>query len=69
MADDPRPKTADPSDLIGVEFTIAVALAVLLTLGAFFFIGPVVGVIVLLAGGGIGAYFVVRTLQATDIED
>jgi hypothetical protein len=38
------------SDLIGVELTLAFAVWLLIVLVAFFFIGPVVGLIVLAAG-------------------
>jgi hypothetical protein len=42
--------TREISDLIGVELTLALAAWFVLTLVAFFLIGPVVGLIVLFAG-------------------
>ena len=57
------------SDLIGAELTVAVMVWLLLVFAAFFFVGPVVGVIVL-AGGVIGFGWVfVSAIRRADTPD
>ena len=55
-----------PSDLIGIEVTLAVAVAFLAILGAFFFIGPVVGIIVLLVVVAIGITALVVAIRRAE---
>ena len=56
----PSDNTPPDSDLLGLEVTAIAALLVLGTLAAFFFIGPVVGILVLIAVGTLGAYLAYR---------
>jgi hypothetical protein len=60
---------ADVSDLIGVKLTLGLALWFLVVLGCFFFVGPVAGIIAIVAGivlGGILAVKVIRRADTTD---
>ncbi|MGI8462557.1 MAG: hypothetical protein ACR2OC_13150 [Solirubrobacterales bacterium] len=69
MADEDETGKIGPSELIGVEFTIAVAFAILIVLACFFFVGPVVGMIALIVSGLLGGYMVVRMISTAGIED
>ena len=60
---------ADVSDLIGVKLTLGLALWVLVVLGCFFFIGPVVGIIAIVAGIVIGAILAVGAVRRADTTD
>ena len=57
---------ADASDLIGVKLTLGLALWFLVVLGCFFFIGPVVGIIAIVAGIVIGAILAVGAVRRAD---
>ena len=57
---------ADVSDLIGVKLTLGLALWFLVVLGCFFFIGPVVGIIAIVAGIVIGAILAVGAVRRAD---
>ena len=57
---------ADVSDLIGVKLTLGLALWFLVVLGCFFFIGPVVGIIAIVAGIVIGAILAVGVIRRAD---
>ncbi|MGA8219547.1 MAG: hypothetical protein WB771_13375 [Solirubrobacterales bacterium] len=57
---------ADVSDLIGVKLTLGLALWFLVVLACFFFIGPVVGIVAILAGVVIGAILAVRAIRRAD---
>jgi hypothetical protein len=57
------------SDLIGVELTVAVTVWLLLMLAAFFFVGPVLGLI-LVAAGVIGfGWLFVSAIRRADTSD
>ena len=57
------------SDLIGAELTVAVMVWLLLVFAAFFFVGPVLGLIVLAAGViGFGWVFV-SAIRRADTPD
>lgn len=57
------------SDLVGVELTLAVTVWLLVTLACFFFVGVVVG-IVLVAAGVVGfGWYLVNAVRRADIED
>ncbi len=65
MSDEPR----EVSDLIGVEITVAFGVWFLLVLAAFFFIGPVVGLIALvigIVGFGWAAISAIRRADTSD---
>ena len=74
--DPPRQDTPSPesdgreiSDLIGLELTLALIVWFLLMLGAFFFIGPVVGLL-LVAAGVIGfGWALVSVIRRADTTD
>jgi hypothetical protein len=54
------------SDLIGVEVTLALMVWLLCVLVAFFFVGPVVGILVILAGIALGGFAAVRVIVRSD---
>ena len=56
------------SDLIGIPVVLGAILAFLAILVAFFFIGPVVGIIVVLAVVALAALLVVRFIRANELE-
>jgi len=56
------------SDLIGVEFTAAVGLWILAVLAAFFFVGPVVGIIAILVGIAAFGSWLVRTIGRSELD-
>ncbi len=57
---------ADVSDLIGVKLTLGLALWFLVVLACFFFIGPVVGIIAIVAGLAVGAILAVSVIRRAD---
>jgi hypothetical protein len=59
-------KGADVSDLIGVKLTLGLALWFLVVLACFFFIGPVVGIIAIVAGIVIGGILAVTLIRRAD---
>jgi hypothetical protein len=54
------------SDLIGVEVTLALIVWFVCVLVAFFFVGPVVGILVILAGVVLGGFAAVRVIVRSD---
>lgn len=64
-----EPGTAGPSDLIGLRLTLYLGVAILVVLAAFFFIGPVAGIIVLLAAVALGIAGVVAAIRRADVSD
>ena len=55
------------SDLIGIPVALGAIVAILAVFVAFFFIGPVTGVIVLLAVVVIAGVLLVRLIRANDM--
>lgn len=55
------------SDLTFIPFTVALILAVLVTLAAFFLVGVVVGLIVLVVFVVIGILFLLRFIKRNDL--
>ena len=62
------PRVNRDSDLIGIPVVLGAILAFLAILVAFFFIGPVVGVIVVLAVAVLAVWLVVRFIRANEVE-
>ena len=60
---------ADVSDLIGVKLTLGLALWFLVVLVCFFLIGPVIGIIAIVAGLVIGAILAVGAVRRADTTD
>jgi len=54
------------SDLIGIKLTLFLGVGFLVVLGAFFLIGPVVGVIVLLAAVALGILALVTAIRRAE---
>jgi hypothetical protein len=65
MSDEPR----EISDLIGVEITIAFGVWLLIVLVAFFFIGPVAGLIALAVGIVGFGWALVSAIRRADTPD
>ncbi len=57
------------SDLIGVELTLALMVWLAVTLVCFFFVGVVVGMILVLAGVVGFGWFLFSAVRRADIED
>ena len=55
------------SDLIGIPVVLGTILAILVVFGAFFFIGPVVGIILLILAVALGIAVVVRVIQQNEL--
>jgi len=55
------------SDLIGVPVALGAIIAILLVFAAFFFVGPVTGVIVLLAVVVLALVLLVRWIRANEL--
>lgn len=55
------------SDLIGIPVTLGAIVAILAVFAAFFFIGPVTGIIVLLAVVVIAGVLLVRLIRANEM--
>jgi hypothetical protein len=75
-ADPPRQDTPSPesegreiSDLIGFELTLALISWFLLMLAAFFFIGPVVGLLLVVAGVIGFGWALVSAIRRADTTD
>jgi hypothetical protein len=64
-----EPPDTGPSDLIGLRLTVLLALGMLAVLAAFFFVGAVVGVLVLLAAVVIGILGSVREIRRAELSD
>ena len=57
------------SDLIGIPVALGAIVAVLAVFVAFFFIGPVVGVVVLLAVVVLALFLLVRVIRANELDE
>ena len=55
------------SDLAGVYLTLGVILAFLGVLAAFFFVGPVVGIVLLIAAVILAIVLLVRWIKANEL--
>ncbi|HEU5042046.1 MAG TPA: hypothetical protein VFT84_14550 [Gemmatimonadales bacterium] len=55
------------SDLIGIPVVLGVIVAFLAVLAAFFFIGPIVGIILLIGVVSLAIVRVVREIKANEI--
>jgi hypothetical protein len=64
-----EPPTTATSDLIGLRLTLYLGVAMIAILAAFFFVGPVVGIIVLLAAVVLGILGVVAVIRRADESD
>jgi hypothetical protein len=64
-----EPRIRATSDLIGLRLTLYLGVAIIAILAAFFFVGPVVGIIVLLAAVVLGILGVVAVIRRTDESD
>jgi hypothetical protein len=66
-----RAEDRDPglSDLIGLKLTLAVAVGFLLILGAFFFVGPVAGMVVLLVAVALAILALVIAVRSAEVSD
>jgi len=68
-----RPRSSDDtteiSDLVGVELTLALAGWFVITLVCFFFVGPVLGLILILAGLVGFGWWAVSALRRADTSD
>ena len=64
-----EPRTRAPSDLVGVRLTLYLGVAILAILAAFFFIGAVAGIIVLLAAVVLGIVGFVSAIRRADESD
>ena len=58
-----------PSDLVGLRLTLYLGVAMVAVLVAFFFVGAVVGVIVLLAAVVLGILAFVAAIRRADVSD
>ena len=58
---------AGDSDLIGVPIALGAILAFLGVLAAFFFVGPVLGIVTLIALVVLAALLVVRVIRANEL--
>jgi hypothetical protein len=61
-----RPMTGG-SDLIGVPVTLGAILAFLGVLAAFFFVGPILGIVLLIALVVLAIVLVVRVIRANEL--
>jgi uncharacterized membrane protein len=57
------------SDLIGIPVALGAIVAILAVFVAFFFIGPVTGIIVLLAVVVLAGVLLVRVIRANELDD
>jgi hypothetical protein len=64
-----EPRTSVTSDLIGVRLTLYLGVAIIAILAAFFFVGPVAGIVVLLAAVVLGILGVVAVIRRADQSD
>jgi hypothetical protein len=70
--DEVTPNAARPratSDLIGLRLTLYLAVAIIAILAAFFLVGPVAGIIVLLAAVVLGILALVAAIRRADESD
>ncbi|MFN8164136.1 MAG: hypothetical protein U0R26_09995 [Solirubrobacterales bacterium] len=65
----PEPQDREISDLVGAELTLALMGWLIVTLVCFFFIGPVVGLILVLAGLIGFGWWAVSALRRADTSD
>jgi len=66
---EPRQGGPPDSDLIGIPVVLGVALAFLAALAAFVLIGPMVGLLVVIAAVVIGLLISFREIRRAEIED
>ncbi len=64
-----EPRSTAPSDLIGVRLTLGVGIAIVVVLAAFFFVGPVAGIVVLLAAAAIAITAAVAAIRRAEVHD
>jgi hypothetical protein len=57
------------SDLIGVPVALGAIVAILAVFGAFFFIGPITGIVVLLAVVVLAGVLLVRLIKANELDE
>ena len=57
------------SDLIGVELTLAVAVWLVVTIACFFFVGVLVGLILVVAGVVGSGWYLVRVVRNAEIRN
>jgi hypothetical protein len=57
------------SDLIGIPVALGAIVAILAVFVAFFFIGPVTGIIVLVAVVGLAGVLLVGVIRANELDD
>ena len=76
MTEDPRqgtdgvtPSQREVSDLIGAELAVALIAWLLVTLAAFFFIGPVVGLVLVVLGVAGFGWAAVAAIRRADTSD
>ena len=62
-------RTSAPSDLVGLRLTLYLGVAMIAVLAAFFFVGAVVGIIVLLACVVLGILGLVAAIRRADESD
>jgi hypothetical protein len=64
-----EPRSSAPSDLVGLRLTLYLGVAIIAVLAAFFFVGAVVGIIVLLACVVLGILGFVAAIRRADESD
>lgn len=64
-----EPRTRATSDLIGLRLTLYLGVAIIVILAAFFLVGPVAGIVVLLAAVVLGVLGVVGAIRRADESD
>ena len=64
-----EPRTRATSDLIGLRLTVYLGVAIIAVLAAFFLLGPVAGIIVLLTAVVLGILGVVAAIRRADESD
>jgi hypothetical protein len=57
------PATPMNEERVGIELIIAVTVWFLAVLAAFFFVGPIVGIIVILVGVGLFAWWLISVIR------
>jgi hypothetical protein len=69
---DPRPaedRSPGLSDLIGLKLTLALAVGFLAILAAFFFVGPVAGMVVLIVAVALAIVALVIAVRNAEVSD
>jgi hypothetical protein len=61
-------RMSSDSDLIGIPVALGAIVAILAVFAAFFFIGPITGIIVLLAVVVLAGVLLVRLIRANELE-